>query len=90
MAEPPLPEPPSAAEHAALEARLQAAQDKLEALQAEALNIQRYHLGAANYDFGPNNVFLALAGRCVCASTFLMFHKWRLRSASCGIPCFST
>ncbi|KAF5828843.1 glucosidase II beta subunit-like-domain-containing protein [Dunaliella salina] len=65
MAEPPLPEPPSAAEHAALEAQLQAALEKLEALQAEGLNIQRYHQGAANYDFGPNNVFLALAGRCI-------------------------
>lgn len=35
----------------------------LEALQKEAADIQRYHVGGANFDFGPGNLFLTLAGR---------------------------
>jgi len=56
---------PSVKAHLALEAQLRAAQEQLAGLQKEVLDFQRYHLGGGDFDFGPNNMFLSLAGRCV-------------------------
>ncbi|KAJ9520990.1 hypothetical protein QJQ45_022708, partial [Haematococcus lacustris] len=60
----PTPMPAHDAAIAAVTA-LEAAQAALAALQKEARLIERYHLHGAAFDFGPSNVFLPLAGRCL-------------------------
>lgn len=45
--------------------KLSSAKIALESLKEEKQKIDRYYVQRDSFDFGPNNVFLPLAGKCV-------------------------
>lgn len=42
---------------------------KLDELRKEKTDIERYHVGSRAFDYGPADVFLPFAGRCVYSVT---------------------